>query len=231
MGIKKIIFSFAILMACVISVSAKSKEAIKCTLTLLNGEKVSGYITKEKATGIPMTLYGGKVYNATEVIISATPEEKGIKYKADDAKELVVFNENGEKFRFLSLYTTKPMTAPKNLRANAHRSFWMVVYEGKNLIGFGSQTKEKSAFPTYGGGMTTYTEQSYAYSYCAKGDDVVVTYYVPESGITIGLKKNIRYAFERFPKMDEYLSSDKFDLKSFKKSPFDLLKVLDSKVK
>lgn len=58
-----------------------------------------------------------------------------------------------------------------------------------------------------------------------------VCHYVPQSGIKIGEKKNIRYAFERFPKMDEYIKNDAFDLKKFKDSPLDLLKTLEKKMK
>ncbi len=233
MNIKHFILMFAILLACVANVSAKDKNkpTPKCVLTLLNGEKVTGYITNEKTGNAIVALYGCKAYMPVEVTISAKPGEKGTKYKADDAKELLVIHDTGEKVKFLSLYTTKAFTMPKNLKKTGHRSFWRVEYEGAKVIGFIAPTKEQYGYSSPTMGSYHSVEYSWAYGYCIKGDDVEVTYYVPRSGIKIGEKKNIRYAFERFPKMDEYIKNDAFDLKKFKDSPLDLLKTLEKKMK
>ena len=93
---------------------------------------------------------------------------------------------------------------PKDLKPTNHRYFWQVAYEGKDVIGLLSPTIDRSYNPWTG----TKIEESIAFSYCLKSDDVVVTYYVPETGIRISAKKTLLSCFERFPKMDEYLQSD-----------------------
>ena len=159
------------------------------------------------------------------LFISPTSTGKGTKYVADDAKEMEL-TVDGKQRKYLSLYACKILTLPKNLKPTNHRYFWELVYEGKEVLGFLSPTVWYSS-----SGTTFYTEESLAYTYCLKGDEVVVTYYVPEIGIRLAAKKTLRMCFDRFPKMDEYLQSDGFSLKDMKRHPLDLLKVLERKIK
>ena len=115
---------------------------------------------------------------------------------------------------------------PKSLKKTNHKYFWEQTYEGKEVLGFMSPTVDYSS-----SGSTFYIEESIAFSYCLKGDNVAVTYFVPESGSRAWPKKTLRMCFERFPKMDEYLESDAFSLKDMKKHPLDLLRVLERKLK
>ena len=166
-----------------------------------------------------------KIINMQTLFISPTLTGKGTKYVADDAKELEL-TVDGKQRKYLSLYACKVLTLPKNLKPTNHRYFWELVYEGKEVLGFLSPTVWYSS-----SGTTFYTEESLAYTYCLKGDEVVVTYYVPETGIRLAAKKTVRACFDRFPKMDEYLQSDGFSLKDMKRHPLDLLKVLERKIK
>lgn len=55
-----------------------------------------------------------------------------------------------------------------------------------------------------------------------------MTYYIPETGVVIGLKADFKHLFKRFPKMVEYIDSKKFCLKEMRKLPFSLLVKLDT---
>lgn len=167
-----------------------------------------------------------KIINMHTLFISPTPTDKGTKYVADDTKEMEL-TVDGKQRKYLSLYACKILTLPKNLKPTNHRYFWELVYEGKEVLGFLSPTVSYEGSPW----PTSYFEESWTYTYCLKGDEVVVTYYVPETGIRLAAKKTLRMCFDRFPKMDEYLQGDGFSLKDMKRHPFDLLKVLERKMK
>lgn len=210
--------------------SAKGDDNVKCVLTLLNGQKVTGYATRIHSTKVISAMYGVTQYNIDEVYIAKTPDGKETKYSADDAQELkLTMGKNT--IDYLSLYTTKPFTMPKKLKATKHRSFWQVIYRGHNVIGFTSRANNISSMQDAFGSHTTTIERSVAYGYCVKGDDVEVTYFVPCGMKGAALRKNLRLCFDRFPAMDEYLQSKSFNLKTVPDNPLSLLKVLDSKVK
>lgn len=226
---KRIILITAFLLMAVVGVvNAKSKvtEDITAELVLQDGTKVSGKLLDYDETGIYFAMHEFKIYNIKSVTIGASTGGKGVKYDADKAKSLKLTNK-GESVEYLSLYAVKNLTFPRNLRARSHRTFWRVIYKGKNVLGFGSYAQ--SNYTTMPGHHVT--EQSYAYSYCLKDDDVTVTYLIPEQGIVVGLKSTIRLCFERFPKMTEYLQSKDFSLKAAVNDPLSLLKVLENKVK
>ena len=211
----------------IVSVSAKKKEfkPLPCILTLKDGSKVSGYLVDVKNAKVMASVYGQSIINMQTLFISPTSTGKGTKYVADDAKEMEL-TVDGKQRKYLSLYACKVLTLPKNLKPTNHRYFWELTYEGKEVLGFLSPTVWYSSSWT-----TFYTEESLAYTYCLKGDEVVVTYYVPETGIRLAAKKTLRACFDRFPKMDEYLQSDGFSLKDMKRHPLYLLKVLERKIK
>lgn len=225
--INVIMLMMLMLLIGIVSVSAKKKEfkPLPCVLTLKDGSKVSGYLVDVKNAKVMASVYGQVVINMQTLFISPTPTGKGTKYVADDAKEMEL-TVDGKQRKYLSLYACKILTLPKNLKPTNHRYFWELVYKGKEVLGFLSPTVWYSSSWT-----TFYTEESLAYTYCLKGDEVVVTYYVPETGIRLAAKKTIRACFDRFPKMDEYLQSDGFSLKDMKSHPLDLLKVLERKIK
>ena len=91
-----------LLVPCIVSNAAKKKEAVKCTATLLDGKKVTGYIVDGKTKKIS---YGSDhMYNIYSVSIADTPEGKGNVYTADDVKEITCTFEDGTKVVFKSLY-------------------------------------------------------------------------------------------------------------------------------
>ena len=79
---------------------------------------------------------------------------------------------------------------PKSLKKTNHKYFWEQTYEGKEVLGFMSPTVDYSS-----SGSTFYIEESIAFSYCLKGDNVAVTYFVPESGSRAWPKKNTSHVF------------------------------------
>lgn len=206
------------------SVMAKSKESYKCTLTLLNGKTVSGYIVdcQEKKFGDEGLL------NLSSVNIADTPDGKGTEYSADESKSLTVFldpKNPKSKVEFLSLYPTKKLTSPKSLKPAGHRCFWWKVFDQKGILGFYTSANSSS--------LVSMTPQTWvhnsagAYCYCLKGDEVVVNYYVGWSK-SVGYKAYLKSCFARFPKMEEYLKSDDFNWKDFKKDPISILKKLET---
>ena len=223
-----IMLTLLMLLVGVVSINAKDKkeEPVQCVITLQNGDKVSGYVFNVKTTKVMASMYGQNVIALQTLFVSPSMTGKIIKYTADDVKEFEVTVE-GKTMKFLSLYTTKVFTMPKDLKPTSHRYFWQVAYEGKDVIGLLSPTIDRSYNPWTG----TKIEESIAFSYCLKDDNVAVTYFVPESGSRAWPKKTLRMCFERFPKMDEYLESDAFSLKDMKKHPLDLLRVLERKLK
>lgn len=225
--INVIMLMMLMLLIGIVSVSAKKEEfkPLPCVLTLKDGSKVSGYLVNVKKAKVMASVYGQVVINMQTLFISPTPTGKGTKYVADDAKEMEL-TVDGKQRKYLSLYACKILTLPKNLKPTNHRYFWELVYEGKEVLGFLSPTVWYSS-----SGTTFYTEESWAYTYCLKDDEVVVTYYVPETGTRMAAKKTLRMCFDRFPKMDEYLQGDGFSLKDMKRHPLDLLKVLERKIK
>ena len=223
-----IMLTLLMLLVGVVSISAKEKEKftpLPCVLTLNDGSKVSGYLVNFKKARVMASVYGQNIYNIQTLFIAPTPTGKETKYEADDAKELEL-TKDGKQIKYLSLYACKIFSMPKSLKKTNHKYFWEQTYEGKEVLGFMSPTVDYSS-----SGSTFYIEESIAFSYCLKSDDVVVTYYVPETGICISAKKTLLSCFERFPKMDEYLQSDAFSLKDMKKHPLDLLRVLERKLK
>ena len=197
---------------------AKNNEA-KCVITMLDGKKVSGTIvdTSDKKYG---------AYNVKNLYSVKIKDDNGneTEITADDASEMIITHEDGSKSEYMSLYTIKNFTLPKSMKKSAHRYFWYVFEKNKNLISFASV----STTYTLTGVNSSVTTNSAAFSYCKKGDDIAVTYYVPTWGTQISLKAEIRRAFDRFPKMADYIESDKFNMNELKKNPFNLIKVLDA---
>ncbi len=210
-----------LLVPCIVSNAAKKKETVKCTATLFDGKKVTGYIVDGKTT---MIYYGEeKIYNIYSVSIADTPEGKGNVYTADEVKEIAVTYEDGTKGVLKSLYLLKNLSWPKNLKHGSKRTFFPVAYQKKGILGFACQTKVVD-FAAWSLGWLQY-ESHVQYCYCLEGDETVIPYYTDygKNTLATGQKKWIARCFERFPKMFEYIKSDDFVYKTFKKDPFSVL--------
>lgn len=210
-----------LLVPCIVSNAAKKKEAVKCTATLLDGKKVTGYIVDGKTK---MIYYGDeKIYNIYSVSIADTPEGKGNVYTADEVKEIAVTYEDGTKGMLKSLYLLKNLSWPKNLKHGSKRTFFPVAYQKKGILGFACQTKAVD-FAAWSLGWMQH-ESHVQYCYCLEGDETVIPYYTDygKNTLATGQKNWIAKCFERFPKMFEYIKSDDFVYKTFKKDPFSVL--------
>ena len=187
----------------------------------MDGNKISGKVVKTNNK-----KYGPN--NVSNLYSVKVKEDNGNEREisADEANSLVITYDDGTEIEFMSLYAVKNFTLAKNMNKSGHRYFWLVIQKGKNLIGFASTSSITTV--TGVGFMNSIRSNSLAYSYCKKGDEIAVTYYVPSVNATGGLTADIRRAFDRFPKMANYIESDNFKLKDFKKNPFGLLDTLDN---
>src|SRR5574344_540469 len=223
---KKKILMLLLLVVCCLAVTAKKKEIYSCVLTLNNGQQIKGWVLKEKYKN-----YGPDMMSNIEefTITTNKADQKGTKYCADDAKEILLTDEkSGEQIKFITLYANKVLTQAKNLLPTKHKYFWLQTYKGKKVYGFFSEGSSYTSFFSGPNGMsTTRKEDTGVYSYSANGDQVAITFYVSESGMSIGQKSSLKSQFARFPKLVEYIDSDNFKLKDFKKDPFSLLVKLD----
>jgi hypothetical protein len=221
---KKKILMLLLLVVCCLAVTAKKKEIYSCELTLNNGQKVKGWVIKDS-----YSKYGGyMIKNMNEITIAnAKEDKKGTVYNADDAKSLVISNdETGDKVEYLSLYATKNFTKPENLVPSNHKYFWQIAYKGKNVYGFCSESS------TYEMSLSGYNikKNSGAFSYCLKGDQIAVYFYISLSGTVLGEKSELKRQFARFPKMVSYIEGDDVKVKEIKNDPFMLLEKLDKMV-
>lgn len=212
-----------LLVPCIVSNAAKKKEkeAVKCTATQFDGKKITGYIVDGKTKKIS---YGSDhMYNIYSVSIADTPEGKGNVYTADDVKEITCTFEDGTKVVFKSLYMLKNATWPRNLKHGSMRTFYPVAYQKKGILGFACQTKDVD-FAAWSNGYLRYDTNT-RYCYCLEGDETVIPYYKDygKNSLATGQKNWIAKCFERFPKMFEYIKSDDFVYKTFKKDPFSVL--------
>lgn len=210
-----------LLVPCIVSNAAKKKEAVKCTATLLDGKKVTGYIVDSETKMIG--YQGDYMYNMYKISIADTPEGKGKDYTADEVKEMTCTLKDGTKVLFKSLYLLKAATYPKNLKHGSKRTFYPVTYNKKGILGFACATKAPD-YTTKALGFIG-REDHVQYCYCLEGDETVIPYYTDygKNSLATGQKKWIARCFERFPKMFEYIKSDDFVYKTFKKDPFSVL--------
>ncbi len=214
-----------LLVPCIVSNAAKKKEkeplAVKCTATLFDGKKITGYIVDGKTKEIS---YGNDhMYNIYSVSIADTPEGKGNVYTADEVKEITCTFEDGTKKVFKSLYILKDLTWPRNLKHGSKRTLFPIDYHKKGILGFACQT-EALDFAAWSLGWHR-NEIHVLYCYCLEGDETVIPYYTDygKNSLATGQRKWIAKCFERFPKMFEYIKSDDFVYKTFKKDPFSVL--------
>ena len=214
-----------LLVPCIVCNAAKKKEkeplAVKCTATLFDGKKITGYIVDGKTKEIS---YGNDhMYNIYSVSIADTPEGKGNVYTADEVMEITCTFEDGTKKVFKSLYILKDLTWPRNLKHGSKRTLFPIDYHKKGILGFACQT-EALDFAAWSLGWNR-NEIHVLYCYCLEGDETVIPYYTDygKYNLATGQKNWIAKCFERFPKMFEYIKSDDFVYKTFKKDPFSVL--------
>ena len=202
---------------------AKDKEAVKCTLTLLDGKTISGYMVDYKTK---TNSYGAdKIITINTVYIANNPGEAGTEYSANDAKK-IVFNTGSEDIECLSMYILRNNSRPLNLKHGNEKGFMNVVYKKDGIIGLASNAKEVF-FSTTPPVMKIPT---YVVSYCVEGDEVAVPYWIPSDANSIGAKTGLRYCFERFPKVAEYIKGKDFKIKDLKDDPLSILnKVVELK--
>lgn len=222
----KRLFLVLVVMAFAVSsavAKGEEKKAPKCTITLADGKTVSGYWidykTKKRSVG---------EFNIVPTIIAMTiadtPDaKKGTDYSADNAVRFVAW-EGKDSVEYLSLYGQKPMTRPINLKASKDKSFWLVVYKKNGIIGF--KGTEIQVFPgrdaLTGNLVFDHSSQSACF-YCLEGENVVVPYWSSTDAISIGAKNTLRYSFERFPKVVEYVNKKEFKMKMINENPLGFL--------
>ena len=229
---KRLFLIFVVMAFAVSSAVAKGEEkkAPKCTITLADGKTVSGYWidmkTKKRSVG---------EFNIVPTIIAMTiadtPDAKtGTDYNADDAVRFVA-KEGKDSVEYLSLYGQKPMTKPINLKASKYKSFWLVGYKKNGIIGF--KGTEIQVFPGKNAltGHAEFNNSSQsACFYCLEGENVVVPYWSSTEAVSIGAKNTLRYSFERFPKVVEYVNKKEFKMKMINEDPIGFLdKVVELK--
>ena len=186
-------------------------KGLKCTLTLADGKTVSGYMVDYKdASRVDVVTM---IRTMSRIEIADTPDaKKGTEYNANDAKELV-FEKGKKEYQFLSMYVMTPNTRPKNLRHNKQKCFMPLVYKNKGIYGF------LSCGDYVAKGMVL----TWVCSYCVEGDEVVVPYWQSDSKFGIGVKTGLRYCFERFPKVMEYIKDKNFKMKEIAGDPLGFL--------
>ncbi len=186
-------------------------KGLKCTLTLADGKTVSGYMVDYKdASRVDVVTM---IRTMSRIEIADTPDaKKGTEYNANDAKELV-FEKGKNEYQFLSMYVMTPNTRPKNLRHNKQKCFMPLVYKNKGIYGF------LSCGDYVAKGMVL----TWVCSYCVEGDEVVVPYWQPDSKYGIGVKTGLRYCFERFPKVVEYIKDKNFKMNEIADNPIGFL--------
>ena len=186
-------------------------KGLKCTLTLADGKTVSGYmIDYNAASRVDVVTM---IRTMSRIEIADTPDaKKGTEYNANDAKELV-FEKGKNEYQFLSMYVMTPNTRPKNLRHNKQKCFMPLVYKNKGIYGF------LSCGDYVAKGMVL----TWVCSYCVEGDEVVVPYWQSDSKYGIGVKTGLRYCFERFPKVVEYIKDKNFKMNEIADNPIGFL--------
>lgn len=186
-------------------------KGLKCTLTLADGKTVSGYMVDYKdASRVDVVTM---IRTMSRIEIADTPDaKKGTEYNANDAKE-VVFEKGKKEYQFLSMYVMTPNTRPKNLRHNKQKCFLPLVYKNKGIYGF------LSCGDYVAKGMVL----TWVCSYCVEGDEVVVPYWQSDSKYGIGVKTGLRYCFERFPKVVEYIKDKNFKMNEIADNPIGFL--------
>ena len=193
-------------------------KGLKCTLTLADGKTVSGYMIDYKAASRVDVVTMIRTMSRIE-IADTTDAKKGTEYNANDAKELV-FEKGKNEYQFLSMYVMTPNTRPKNLRHNKQKCFMPLVYKNKGIYGF------LSCGDYVAKGMVL----TWVCSYCVEGDEVVVPYWQSDSKYGIGVKTGLRYCFERFPKVVEYIKDKNFKMNEIADNPIGFLdKVVELK--
>lgn len=186
-------------------------KGLKCTLTLADGKTVSGYMIDYKAASRVDVVT--MIRTMSRIEIADTPDaKKGTEYNANDAKELV-FEKGKNEYQFLSMYVMTPNTRPKNLRHNKQKCFMPLVYKNKGIYGF------LSCGDYVAKGMVL----TWVCSYCVEGDEVVVPYWQSDSKYGIGVKTGLRYCFERFPKVVEYIKDKNFKMNEIADNPIGFL--------
>ena len=199
-------------------------KGLKCTLTLADGKTVSGYMVDYKdASRVDVVTM---IRTMSRIEIADTPDaKKGTEYNANDAKE-VVFEKGKKEYQFLSMYVMTPNTRPKNLRHNKQKCFLPLVYENNGIYGFLSYGDYKEKTKIEGKEMDLVIIDkvlTYVCSYCVEGDEVVVPYWQPDYKFGIGVKTGLRYCFERFPKVMEYIKDKNFKMKEIADDPLGFL--------
>ena len=186
-------------------------KGLKCTLTLADGKTVSGYMIDYKtASRVDVVTM---IRTMSRIEIADTPDaKKGTEYNANDAKELV-FEKGKNEYQFLSMYVMTPNTRTKNLRHNKQKCFMPLVYKNKGIYGF------LSCGDYVAKGMVL----TWVCSYCVEGDEVVVPYWQSDSKYGIGVKTGLRYCFERFPKVVEYIKDKNFKMNEIADNPIGFL--------
>lgn len=211
------------------SMAKDGGKSPKCTVTLSDGTKISGYWIGSDRKRSSVGRYG--IFTLNTIVIADTPDaETGIGYDANNAVKFVVRNAN-DSIEYLSLYAQKAMTMPKSMKHGKNKSFWHVVYRKNGVCGFVEDAFDVNISSRPFGGASYSEKLTRVYCYCLEGDAHVIPYWIPEEQyLTFGMRTQIRYSFERFPKVAEYIKSDNFKMNQIYENPIGFLdKVVELK--
>ena len=219
---KKVVLFIALITFVVNAAMAKLDKNLKCTLTLLDGTTVSGYMVDYKTK----TISDGPshLHNMVSLKIASKPDGEGVEYSANDSKKLVIKTKEGDS-EFLSAYIMKNSTRPKNMKHGKTKCFIAVIYKQKGVYGLVSEASDFITYRSFNDVVSSKIS-TITYLYCLEGDEVVIPYWNPSDKLTIGAKGGLRLCFERFPKVVEYIKSDEFSMKMMKSNPLNILDIV-----
>ena len=195
------------------AVAKANPDDYKVILTLNDGTIIEGFLKGD--------IMGDKIK------VSETFRGKGKKYSTTDIKTLVFppteSDERELTFVPVMVHDNHELVGknPKSPR------LLMKVYETDRMIGYISPAEDFTFSPT----MISYWN-SMKYYYQVKGEERAYTYWkVFVNAKIIGLKSMIKKCFNRFPYVKDYIDSESFDGKAFKKNPEILMPIIDEAIK
>ncbi len=221
---KKLTFVFMLLvmMLATVQVSAKKKETFPCKVVLTDGKVVKGVFIDAKTKKIGS--YQG--YVTVSIDVAPTADGKVTTYQAADIKDLYC-GEGKNQNHYVSCFSLKNFTLPKNLRSSGKKYLFQVVYEGKKALGLGCMGTETFASQRFGGGISFDSHSIPVLLFVDKSNGIAIPYYEASRGIQLGVKADLKRNFAHYPKMVEYLDND-FKVKMLKDDPDILIKKLNA---
>ena len=190
------------LLTCFVT-QARDKEEDRVIVTLKDGTVIDGYLKSE--------IMSDKVKVKDKVT------HKTQKISTEDMEKLVFppteKDTSTAEYRPVMVYDY--VISALESKKVKHPRLLMKVFETDKMIGYISPTTD---FTFTGTWHTTYVGVP-KYYYYVKGDQRAYAYWYEVKGITTGLKGHLKKFFSRFPSVVEFIDSDEFSSKEFKKHP------------